>query len=401
MSKMDPNAHDQKGWHAGGFSPAVKLFLTGAAGDTGALAGIDVAGFPIELSIIEEGSLPAARDIGEAAAAVIQVSASDDTAVAAFAALARASSVPLLAAAFDPGLAFVRQLVRAGAHDVIPLPLDLGDLEASVQPIAAAHSAQLRSGATGLERSIMVIKAEGGVGATALATQLATRFAESERHAGRETCLLDMDMQFGDAAFALGLKPRLTLADLIEADERLDGALIRTVATDHPSGLKIVSAPNEIMPLESLDAEHAFRILDLAKAEFGTVFVDLPMNWTNWSLSLIGRADMVLMVCELSIPSLNRARRQLDLLKSQGLDGIDVRVVVNRFEKGLFKKLTRSDAESVLGREVAYTICNDHSTMSEALERGVPIAQIKRRSALGKDLDKLDNGLAGALGLER
>ena len=400
MSKIDPNAHERKGWHAGGYRPPVKLFLSGAAGDPGALAGIDVAGFPIELSILE-GGFPEVADIGTAAAAVIQVSADDASAGASFARLAQSIDVPLLAATFDPPLAFVRQLIRAGAHDVIPLPLDLHDLETSVQPIASEFASRARSSRTGLEKSIMVIKSEGGVGATALSTQLATRFAANEMKAGRETCLLDMDMQFGDAAFVLGLKPRLTLADLIQADDRLDGALMRTVATDHPSGLKIVSAPNEIMPLESLDADHAFRILDLAKSEFGTVFVDLPMNWTNWSLSLIGRADMVLLVTELSIPSLNRARRQLDLLSSQGLGEIDVRVVVNRFEKGLFKKLTRSDAESVLGRDVAYTICNDHQTMSEALERGVPIAEVKRRSALGKDLDLLDSGLAGALGLNR
>ncbi|MBW0144062.1 AAA family ATPase [Sphingomicrobium clamense] len=401
MSKIDPNAHEARGWHAGGYSPPVKLFLTGAAGDPGALAGVEVAGFPIELSIIDEGGFPGVEDVADSAAAVVQVATDDPATVAQFGALARATDVPMLAAAFDPPLSFVRQLVRAGAHDVIPLPLDIADLETSVQPIASELATKTRSAHVGLEKSIMVIKSEGGVGATALSTQLATRFAANEAAAGRETCLLDMDMQFGDAAFVLGLKPRLTLADLIQAEERLDGALMRTVATDHPSGLKIVSAPNEILPLESLSAEHAFRILNLAKAEFGTVFVDLPMNWTNWSLSLMTRADMVLMVTELSIPSLNRARRQLDLLNSQGLGDIDVRVVVNRFEKGLFKKLTRSDAESVLGREVAYTICNDHQTMSEALERGVPIAEVKRRSALGKDLDILDSGLAGALGLER
>ena len=400
MSKMDPTAHERRGWHAGGYRPPVKLFLSGAAGDPGALAGVDIAGFPIELSIIE-GDMPGIEDIGQAAAAVIQVSTGDGNAASQFANLARATDVPLVAAAFEPPLAFVRQLVRAGAHDVIPLPLDISDLETSIQPIASDFAARARSEHGGLEKTVMVIKSEGGVGATALSTQLATRFAANEMKAGREACLLDLDMQFGDAAFVLGLKPRLTLADLIQADDRLDGSLVRSVATDHPSGLKIISAPNVIMPLESLDSEHAFRILDLAKAEFGTVFVDLPMNWTNWSLSLIARADVVLLVTELSIPSLNRARRQLDLLSSQGLGNIEIRVVVNRFEKGLFKKLTRSDAESVLGREVAYTICNDHQTMSEALERGVPIAEVKRRSALGKDLDILDSGLAGALGLER
>ncbi|WP_265569672.1 AAA family ATPase [Sphingomicrobium nitratireducens] len=401
MSIIDPNAHDRKGWHAGGHHPPVLLFLTGAAGDPGALAGVEVAGFPLQLSIIDDKTELGPNDLRGAAAAVIQIRPDDDEGIQRFAEIAAATSTPLLAAAFEPPLAFVRQLIRAGAHDVVPLPLDIADLEASIHPLAKEFAARKRSQASGHERSVMFIKSEGGVGATSLLSQLTTRFAESEAAAGREVCLLDLDMQFGDAAFVLGLRPRLTLADLVEAGDRIDGELLRSTATDHPSGLKIVAAPPEILPLEALDADHAFRILDLAKREFGTVFVDLPMNWTNWSLSLVGRADIVVMVTELSIPSLNRARRQLDLLSEQGLGNIDVRVVVNRFEKGLFKKLTRADAEHVLGRQVDYTVCNDHATMSEALERGVPIAHVKRRSALGKDLDLLDGGLAAGLGLER
>ena len=39
--------------------------------------------------------------------------------------------------------------------------------------------------------------------------------------------------------------------------------------------------------------------------------------------------------------------------------------------------------------------------MRAAIDRGVPIEEIKRKSALGKDLDTLDDGVAAALGLER
>ena len=36
-----------------------------------------------------------------------------------------------------------------------------------------------------------------------------------------------------------------------------------------------------------------------------------------------------------------------------------------------------------------------------AIDRGVPINEIKRKSALGRDLDALDAGIAAAFGLER
>ena len=147
-------------------------------------------------------------------------------------------------------------------------------------------------------------------------------------------------------------------------------------------------------------SDQVLSILDLATAEFGTVFVDLPANWTNWSLSLLARADVVLMVAELRVSSLHRARRQLDLLASQDLHNLDLRIVLNRVEKGFFKNVSPADAERVLKRSVAFTITNDHATMSQAIERGIPLADVKRKCALIKDIDMMDQGISNALGLE-
>ena len=51
-------------------------------------------------------------------------------------------------------------------------------------------------------------------------------------------CLIDLDVQFGDAAFQLGLQPKLTFSDLVAAGKRLDGDLLRSVVAVHPSGLQ-------------------------------------------------------------------------------------------------------------------------------------------------------------------
>ena len=44
---------------------------------------------------------------------------------------------------------------------------------------------------------------------------------------------------------------------------------------------------------------------------------------------------------------------------------------------------------------------SDPELMRAATDRGVPIDEIKRRSTLGKELDRLDLALADALRLER
>lgn len=398
MSVHSPDrSHAQ--WKADTGPAPVRLLLDGVEGDASTLVGAKAGGFPLELILSGTSEDIDPSVLAGASAAIIQVAADDDASLARFKKLAE-GPIPLIAAAYDPSLALVRSLVRLGAHDVVPLPLDPQDLETALDPIRRMIADQGHRQKAGPQKIVAIIKSEGGVGATALLGQLATRFAQREVTQGREACLIDLDVQFGDAALQLGLQPALTFTDLLEAGKRLDGEMLRSVAARHDSGLRIVSAPREIMPLEMMTSDQAMSILDLATAEFGTVFVDLPANWTNWSLSLLARADLVLMVTELRVSSLHRARRQLDLLASQDLHEVDVRVVINRVERGFFKNVSLADAERVLKKPVAFSVCNDHETMNQAIDRGIPLAEVKRKCQLVKDIDQIDQGISAALGLE-
>jgi pilus assembly protein CpaE len=388
-------------WKAHKREAAVQLYLSGADGDAAALVGARVAGFPLSLNISATSDPIDPEDLAGSAAAVVQVDPGDPASIKRFEKISSATRTPLIAASYEPPLALVRQLVRAGAHDVVPLPLDVDDLETSLSPIRDQMKRSTSSAQSANGKLVCVIKSVGGIGATSLLTQLAIRSAENEARFGREVCLLDLDLQFGNAGFQLGLRSQLTFQDLIEAGGRLDGELLRATTTTHSSGLKIVGAPRSLMPLDAVSSEQLIEILEIAKREFGTVFVDLPASWTNWSLSLLAQADLVLLVTELSVTGLHRARRQLDLLREQDLTSVDLRIVVNRFEKGLMRTVKSGDVQKALGREVAYTIANEPAVMVPAIERGVPISDIKRKSAVGRDIDILDAGIAAALGRER
>lgn len=400
MSVINPN-ETAAAWKAHKREAAVQLYLSGADGDAAGLVGARVAGFPLSLNVAPVTDSIDPEDLAGSAAAVVQVDPAEPRSMKRFEEIAAATRTPLIAAAYEPPLALVRQLIRAGAHDVVPLPLDIDDLETSLLPIRDQIKRNTSSTHSANGKMVCAIKSVGGIGATSLLTQVAIRAAEKEAKFDREVCLLDLDLQFGNAAFQLGLRPQLTFFDLIEAGGRLDGELLRATTTAHPSGLKVVGAPTSLMPLDAVSSEQIIEIVEIAKREFGTVFVDLPASWTNWSLSLLAQADLVLLITELSVGGLHRARRQLDLLREQDLASVDLRVVVNRFEKGLWKSVRPGDVHKALGRDVAYTIANEPLVMRPAIEQGVPISDIKRRSAVGRDIDMLDSGIAGALGRER
>lgn len=397
---INPN-ETARTWRTQRREATVQLYLSGAEGDAAALVGTSVAGFPLNLSLLPVGDRIDPEDVATAAAAIVQVDSASPSSIERFQRLAAATERPVIAAAFDPPLALVRSLIRAGAHDVIPLPLDIAELETSLAPIREKLARQDEEALASSSRLVSVIKSVGGVGATALLGQLAIRFAAQESAHGRGACLIDFDVQFGDSAFQLGLRPKLSVADLLNAGTRLDGALLRSTATQHASGLHVIAAPPEMLPLEAISSEQVIELVQLAKREYGTVFVDLPANWTNWSLSLLAQSDLVLLVTELSVASLHRGRRQIDLIRAQDLGDLDLRVVVNRFEKSLMRTIRTSDVRDALGRDIAYTITNDAPLMRSAIDQGIPISELKRKSSIGKDIDTLDAGIAAALRLRR
>jgi pilus assembly protein CpaE len=400
VSVINPN-ETSTGWRSSKRESAVQLYLSGVDAAAAELIGAQAAGMPLALNIVPVTDWIDPDELAKALAVVVQVDADNAASVKRFHKLAAAVETPLIAASYDPPLALVRSLVRAGAHDVIPLPVTVEELDASLADLKDELAKRQSVAAASTGKLVSVIKSVGGVGATALLSQLAIRFVHREAKAGRDACLIDLDLQFGDAAFQLGLRPKFTLIDLLEAGSRLDGELLRGTCTDHPSGLKVIAAPTEMMPIEGMPTDHLLRIIELARREFDTVFVDLPANWTNWSLSVVAQSELVLLVTELTVAGISRAKRQLTLLDSQDLSNVDVRVIANRFEKSLARIVRPADVQNALGRDIGYTVANDFPLMRSAIDRGVPIDELKRKSALAKDLDALDAGIAAALGLER
>lgn len=400
MSVINPN-ETSTSWKSSKREAAVHLYLSSLEGAEAELIGARVADLPLAINIVPVTDWIDPDELSKALVAIVQVDADNAASVKRFQKLAQLVSTPLIAGVYEPPLALVRALVRGGAHDVIPLPASIEEVQSSLAALKeelAKRQSAVRS-TTG--KLVSVIKSVGGVGATALISQLAIRYVQSEARKGREACLMDLDLQFGDVAFQLGLRPKFTLLDLLEAGSRLDGELLRATCAEHPSGLKVIAAPVDMMPIEGMPTEHLLRIIELARREFDTVFVDLPTNWTNWSLSVVAQSDLALLVTEQSVAGINRARRQLTLLDSQDLSNIDVRVIVNRYEKSLARTVRPADVKNALGRDVAYTVANDFALVRSAIDRGVSIDELKRKSAVGKDLDVLDAGIAAALGLER
>src|SRR3546814_476922 len=258
---------------------AVAVLLSEGELQSAEVPSTPLADFDVRLVAVKDiGAVPDVASLAWASAVVIEADGKTpegwerlDRAIRALA------PAPVIAALREPTHGETRQCMRLGAVDVIALPLAADELQQALQQ-ARQHLAAAGGLVSGDRhgRVIAFVKSVGGVGATALATQMGCLLAARDGGAGSETCLLDLDLQFGSAALYLGLSPALTIADLIAAGSRADGALLRSTTTEHKSGLLLVAAPPEIMPLESVNADQMGDILDLATQEFSNVLLDLP-----------------------------------------------------------------------------------------------------------------------------
>ncbi len=332
--------------------------------------------------IVQEGGVRAGSPPDGADVLIVETDPQDPADFAAFETLARDLSghVPVIAAVRDLTVAATRAALRAGAADIVPLPLSETDISNAVAAIPP------RTGAPRVQRAgqmVAIMGAHGGCGATAIATQTAAFWAGKAK-----TCLIDLDLQFGSAALYLDMKPPLSIADIVFAGARLDADLFAQVAATHVTGLDVVAAPPETPPLDLLGPAAMDRIIDLAKSHYDAVVLDLPRAWIDWSLRAIERADVLLLVTSLSVAGIDHARRQLAVIAENNLSD-KVRLVANRVEPPLLGKPNLREPERLLGRGIDATVSNEPDTMGPALDLGKPLAGGRGRGRLEKDLRAL------------
>ncbi len=304
----------------------------------------------------------------------------------------------IVVTARDVTVTQVRDLMRLGVIDVLPHPWRSEDMIA-----AFGHAARQRRGpAPAPERRgrvISLLKGGRGVGASMLAVEGASLLARTGAASGRRVALLDFDLQFGTCGIYLDLAAQASLADLLASPERLDRSLLQGAMAHHKSGLDVLLSPASIMPMDSVAPEFAAACVEIARQCYDVVLIDLPCVWTAWSYEVLRRSDLLMLVTQLSVASVRHTGRQLATLREQGLDGIPLKLVLNRHEGGwgLGRSAHVKDAEKALGRSFDHQIADNYRLVSEALNRGVGLAAIERRSRVEKDVEAMFSDVAEKL----
>jgi pilus assembly protein CpaE len=294
--------------------------------------------------------------------------------------------VVVVTQSFDESVA--RALVQMRVADFLVKPVSPVELVRTCARVAKSAAA---AGAEATEAKIYTyLPAVGGAGVTTLAVQSAMLLLNSGPRSKATTCLVDLDFQHGACADYLDLEPRLNLGEIEPRPERLDRQLLEVMLSHHPSGLAVVAAPNRPAEMRTFDPEMVTRLLDLVSTNFDYVVFDMPRTWFSWTDSVLLGSNKLYIVSEMTVPGLRHAKQLVEAIRERLGEATNPQVIVNRFEQKMFSSgLRKNDIEQVLGDAFAACIPNNYGLVREAIDRGVPLDEIKPGNKITTELKKL------------
>ncbi len=285
---------------------------------------------------------------------------------------------------------FLLRAMRAGVREVLPSPT-------APEAVLAALRRQLRKRAPIVTlptkhhgEVLALVSCKGGSGATFIAANLAHLLSAGGQ---RQVALIDMNLQFGDAAlFVSSETPVSNVADVARNINRLDADLLRSSMTEAAPGLWVLAAPDDPAQAVDVTPQHVRQIIDLARDMFDFVVIDAGRSLSSVSLQALDLADRVYAVLQLTLPFIRDGKRLRNVFRSLDYPEDKIQWIVNRHQKG--DQFTIEDLKKTLALEHVITLPNQYETVATAVNQGVAVERIAPNSAIAKSLRELALSIA-------
>jgi pilus assembly protein CpaE len=260
--------------------------------------------------------------------------------------------VPVVLAYQGAPNGFVSAAFEAGADEVLMLPAESEEAGAppasevlfTFQKALARRNGAPSASAQSHSRMICVLGPKGGIGKTVVASNLGVALASE----GASVALVDLNLQCGDVALALGLQPNRTIYDLATSGGSLDSEKLEAFLGRHESGARVLMAPTRPDQSSSVTVEFLGRAYSLLRAMHDYVIVDTPPGFTPEVIASIDGASDVCMVATLDVLSLKSTKVGLETLRLMGYDLGRLRLVLNRADSRV--GIDADDVTAIVGR---------------------------------------------------
>jgi len=271
---------------------------------------------------------------------------------------------------------------EAGADDYLSKPCDTQELIARINVLIRRAEAFVPPPvSTSVERetarTIAVFSLRGGSGVSTIAVNLAAALSQLWN---MQTALVDMVAVAGQSALFLNQSLRHTWADLCRMDT-IDEEAVLSAMLPHETRLRTLASPRRPEESELLTSAKVRRTLEVLRAAFPYVVLDMPHDLSERSLAALDQSDIILLVTQPEIASLRAASLALETMQALGYQEKKTYMILNwTFPR---QGLALKDIERVIKAKIDLILPYAADEFVAALNFGTPPVLSNPESPLG------------------
>jgi MinD-like ATPase involved in chromosome partitioning or flagellar assembly len=241
----------------------------------------------------------------------------------------------------------------AGILDLLAEPFSPGDIE------AAAYEAIHRRYPISHQNILAFVPAKAGGGCSTVALHVGAAIAA----ANQKVLLIECDQRSGPLSIMLNLEQSKGLPEALQHQGEFQSPLEWRQVTAQFKGLDLLlSNPSRHGRLPSWS--DYYQLLLFVQKQYDYIVVDLPEVINQATAEFVRNARSVFIVCQPELPSVRLATMRRVELESCEIPADNVKIVINRWERGQLKVET---VEKAVNGKVFATLPNDYKEVRNAI----------------------------------
>jgi len=283
-----------------------------------------------------------------------------------------------------------RSMTAAGLADYLVKPLTPEQL---TQTMLMATRDPKSGGPGGAQeaRTIVVVGARGGVGASTIATNIAWIVAHEMK---KKCALLDLDLQYGTTALSLDLEPGHGLRDIVSAPQRVDALMISSALVPEGDNLAVLSAEESIEDMVHVDANAIAALIKEMHASYQAIVIDLPRHLVASQKRLLATAHEVVIVTEMTLAGIRDTLRLRTMLKGLGSTA-RITQVASRIGPAHPAAVNEATFAKGAQSKIDFILPDDPKNIAASSNAGKTLGEMASRAPIAKTLRDLATQLMG------
>jgi pilus assembly protein CpaE len=279
-----------------------------------------------------------------------------------------------------------REMVRRGVSDYLIAPVGTIDVIRTVSGLFHASDAKP------VGRTLAVVGAKGGVGASTVAHNIAFSIA---RDVHLDAVVADLDLPFGTAGLDFNQDPPQGIADAVMSPDRIDTAFVDRLLSKCTDHLSLLAAPATLDKVYDFGTEAFDAVFDVLRSTVPCIVLDVPHVWTGWARRTLIAADDILIVAAPDLANLRNTKNLIDLLRGARPNDARPQYCLNMVGVPKRPEIKVADFAKALEFEPTASIPFEPQVFGTAANNGQMIAEVSASHRAADTFRSLAQSLTG------